>query len=189
MPTCQSCGAPLQADARFCPQCAAPVGGQPDQPGGGPDQPGDTAGVSAGQGQGDVPAQATTPAAARSGLSEQNWAVFAHLSALVPLLVGVPLTFLGPLVLWLLLRERGPLVRDQATEALNFNISWLLWGLVLLIAGAVLSIPTVGIAIFPALVLLAALGIAWLVLVIIAAVRAAGGETYRYPLTIRFITD
>lgn len=185
MPTCQSCGAPLEADARFCPQCAAPVGDQPRQPGDGPDQPSDTPAASTDQNQGDVPA----PTAFRSGLNEQNWAVFAHLSALVPLLVGVPLTFLGPLVLWLLLRERGPIVRDQATEALNFNISWLVWGLVLLIAGAVLSIPTVGIAIFPALVLLAALGIAWLILVIVAAVRAASGETYRYPLTIRFITD
>lgn len=180
MPTCQSCGAAFDDDARFCPQCAAPV-------------PGAETG-SAGAGTADAPVAATPPTTAPppgpgSGLSPQNWAVFAHLSALAPVVVGLPLTFLGPLVLWLLSRERGPYARDQATEALNFNISWFVWGLVLVIAGVVLSIPTVGLAIFPALLLLGALGIAWLILVIIAAVRAAGGETYRYPLTIRFITD
>ena len=32
-----------------------------------------------------------------------------------------------------------------------------------------------------------AAGIAWLVLVIIAGVKASRGEEYRYPLTIRFV--
>lgn len=35
--------------------------------------------------------------------------------------------------------------------------------------------------------LLMALGIAALILVIIAAIKASSGELYRYPLTIRFI--
>ncbi|PSO48697.1 MAG: DUF4870 domain-containing protein [Actinobacteria bacterium QS_8_72_14] len=122
-------------------------------------------------------------------MSEHSWAVLAHLSALAPLIVGLPLTFLGPLVLWLLIRDRGAQVRHQATEALNFNISWFVWGVVLLLAGLALSVPTLGLAMLPGLMLLAALAIAWLTLVIIAAVRAAGGETYRYPLTLRLVVD
>lgn len=182
MPTCPSCGAEVQPDARFCPQCAAPVSSDPAPVSGSP-APAEPGGHS----PADPPAPASPPSGGHGGLTEHNWAVLAHLSALAPLVVGLPLTFLGPLVMWLLARDRGPHARDQATEALNFNISWLVWGLVLLIAGVALSVPTVGIAIFPALLLLGALAIAWLILVIIAAVRAAGGETFRYPLTIRFL--
>ena len=35
--------------------------------------------------------------------------------------------------------------------------------------------------------ILAVLGIAYLVLVIIASVKANNGEVFRYPLTIRFV--
>ena len=41
----------------------------------------------------------------------------AHLSWLAGSLVGLPV--LGPLVLWLVLRERGPFVRHHTAEALN----------------------------------------------------------------------
>jgi uncharacterized Tic20 family protein len=171
--TCHACTSEVPADAHFCPQCATPVASEPTQP----------------LGAEPSPTPATPAPTAHTGLSQQNWAVLAHLSALAPLIVGLPLTFLGPLVLWLLIRDRGAYVRHQATEALNFNISWFVWGVVLLLAGLALSVPTLGLAMFPALMLLAALAIAWLTLVIVAAVRAAGGETYRYPLTMRFVAD
>ena len=169
MSTCHACTSEVPVDAHFCPQCATPVASEPTQPLGAEPSP--------------------APATARTGLSEHSWAVLAHLSALAPLIVGLPLTFLGPLVLWLLIRDRGAQVRHQATEALNFNISWFVWGVVLLLAGLALSVATLGLALLPGLMLLAALAIAWLTLVIIAAVRAAGGETYRYPLTLRLVVD
>jgi len=39
------------------------------------------------------------------------------------------------------------------------------------------------------IVLLPAVVIAWIVLIIVAAVAANKGQFYRYPLTIRFITN
>ena len=38
------------------------------------------------------------------------------------------------------------------------------------------------------ILLLPVIGIAWLVLTIIAGVRANNGEAYRYPLTIKFVS-
>lgn len=168
MSTCPACGAASGPDARFCPQCGAPAPG------------GDVA----------APAPAAEgPATDAAGVSSpRNWAVFAHLSSFVPVLLGVPLPFIGPLVLWLIAGDRGAFARDQAAEALNFNLSWLLWTVVITAVAAVAAIPTVLIALIPAGLLLAALAIAWIVLVIVAAVRASSGEWYRYPLTIRFVS-
>ena len=102
------------------------------------------------------------------------WATASHLSAFVQF-AGIP-AVLGPLAVWLLKRD-DPLVEDQAREALNFNISYLIYGLV---AG-------ISIILLIGLVLLPAVLIAWFVLVIVATVKASAGEVYRYPMTIRFI--
>jgi uncharacterized Tic20 family protein len=76
-----------------------------------------------------------------------------------------------------------PFVNDQAKEALNFNITvavifLVLWILtvVTLFIGALLTFP-----------LMAIVGVAALVLIVIAAVKANDGVAYRYPLTIRLI--
>lgn len=104
----------------------------------------------------------------------QDWAVVAHLSAFVGLF-GIP-SLLGPLVVWLARRD-DPYVEAQARDALNFNLSFLLYGLVSALAVIIL----VG------LVALPIVAITWFVLVIVAAVAASRGEAYRYPLTIEFV--
>jgi uncharacterized Tic20 family protein len=106
---------------------------------------------------------------------ERTWAMLAHLSAFVAAYVA--LGFLGPLVVMLVFGPRSAFVREHAVEALNFNLTWLIYIFVAIILAFVL----VGILI------LIALGIAYLVLVVIAAVRANNGEHYRYPATIRFV--
>jgi uncharacterized Tic20 family protein len=121
--------------------------------------------------------QALAPASAR------NWALVAHLSALAGLLLG-GLIWLGPLIVYLVQRQ-DPLVAPHAREALNFNLSVFLYMAVGFIATFVLFFVLVGILLIP---VLAALGIAWLVLVVVAAVKASAGEPYRYPLTIRFVS-
>ncbi|MCJ7780227.1 MAG: DUF4870 domain-containing protein, partial [Acidimicrobiia bacterium] len=70
-----------------------------------------------------------------------------------------------------------PYVDQQGKEALNFNISFLIYG----IASAFLIIFLVGLLVLPIVL------VTWFVLVIVAAVKAAAGEDYRYPLTLRLI--
>jgi uncharacterized Tic20 family protein len=112
----------------------------------------------------------------------RNFALAAHLSALLSLFVGFP--FIGPLVIYLMKKDDA-FVRAHAAEALNFNLSVMLYGVVLGILGLVLLIVVVGIFVW---LLLIPLFFAWLVLTIVAAVKAGQGETYRYPLTIRFVS-
>lgn len=110
--------------------------------------------------------------------------MLAHLSAFAGALIA--LAFVGPLVVWLVKRDESPFVADQAREALNFNLSLYLYltvGTVLLVIVGVLTLG-LGFALF---VLLPIGGLVWLILTIVAAVRANNGERYRYPLTIRFV--
>jgi uncharacterized protein len=106
---------------------------------------------------------------------ERLWAMLAHLLSFVAAYIA--LGFIAPLVVLLVFGPRSAYVRAHAVESLNFNLSWLLYAVV----GVVLIILGIGILI------LLALGIAYVVLVIIASVRANSGEFFRYPLTIRFI--
>ena len=106
---------------------------------------------------------------------ERLWAMLAHLLSFVAAYVA--LGFLAPLIVLLVFGPRSTYVRAHAVESLNFNLSWLVYAVV----GVILIIVGIG------LLLLIALGIAYVVLVIIASVRANNGEFFRYPLTVRFI--
>jgi uncharacterized Tic20 family protein len=111
----------------------------------------------------------------------RNLAVVAHLSALVGL-AGVP-SFIGPLVVWLLHRGRDPWVAEQARDALNFNLSLLVY------AGAALALTILTVGLGLLVVVPAAIVVAtgWLVVTVLAAIRAADGGRYRYPLTLQLI--
>ncbi|MGH8886700.1 MAG: DUF4870 domain-containing protein [Egibacteraceae bacterium] len=126
----------------------------------------------------ELPPSADEQSLADPGLPQdvRSWALGAHLSAFIG--AWVALAFIGPLVVWLIKREEHPFIAMHAREALNFNLSVLLYVFVAFL----LSLLLVGIPI------LIGIGIAWLVLTIVATVKAANGEEYRYPLTIRFIS-
>ncbi|WP_028924931.1 DUF4870 domain-containing protein [Pseudonocardia acaciae] len=106
---------------------------------------------------------------------DRNWAMGAHLSAIVG--AWIFLGFIGPLVVLLVQGERSQFVRAHTVEALNFNLSVLAYSLV----GWVLTFVLIGIPV------LVALGILWLVCTILAVVKASNGEPYRYPVTIRLV--
>lgn len=124
--------------------------------------------------------QAGSPAA--TGANSTGWAALAHLSALIALIVGF--VFVGPLVVYLIKKD-DPYVRRHAAEALNFNLSVTLYALVGGFVTIILILLVVGLLLIPVLI---AAGIAWLVLVINAGLKANRGEVYRYPLTIRFVS-
>lgn len=118
-------------------------------------------------------------------LQARNWGMLCHLSALLGFIrfpgTGIlPIPFghiLGPLVVWLLTKNRHPFADDQGKEALNFQLSMTIYAL----ASSILVFVLIG------ALLLIILVVMDMVFLIIAAVKAGNGETYRYPLTLRFI--
>ena len=132
------------------------------------------------------PPQPSAPGAPTA--EERQWAMFAHLSALVGGILtsgwaGSIGCFIGPLIIWLVKKDTMPFVDDQAKEALNFNITV---GIVFF-ALFLLALFTLGIGLVVSIPLWIIIGIAWLVLTIIAAIKANEGVAYRYPFTLRLI--
>lgn len=101
---------------------------------------------------------------------EKLWATLSHIS--VPFL-----GFIGPLVVYLIYKDRSPWLKESAVEALNFSI---LYTIVLIVSG-ILSVVGIGLIIY----LVAAVGA--LVLCIMAAMAANRHEFYKYPVNWRLV--
>jgi uncharacterized Tic20 family protein len=122
------------------------------------------------------------PPAATAASDTTTWAMAAHLTAFAAIFVGLP--FIGPLIVYLVKKD-NPFVRRHAAEALNFNLSLMIYTLVLAAVTFVLLLLIVGLLLIP---LFFVLFIGWIVFVIMASIAASRGEEYSYPLTIRFVT-
>ncbi len=110
--------------------------------------------------------------------SQRNWAMGCHLVGLCGLLIpNMVLGLIGTLVLWLLKRDEGAFIDDQGKEALNFQISLLIYT----VACFMLAFIAIG------LLLLVPLFIFGFVCIIIAAIKASEGVEFRYPACLRFI--
>jgi len=99
----------------------------------------------------------------------RNMAMLCHLLGIVG--------FFAPLMIWLIEREKHRFVDEHGREAMNYQIS-------LLIYVAVSSLLIlVGVGFY----LLAAFGIAHVVLTVVGAVLAGQGKAWRYPIAIPFL--
>lgn len=106
----------------------------------------------------------------------RQWMIALHLSAFAGLLIPFG-NILGPLIIWLIKKAEIPALDPVGRSVLNFQISWMIYALV---SGLSIFV-CIGWALFPAV------AIAWLVFMIIGAVKASNGEEYKFPLTIKFL--
>ena len=138
---------------------------------------------------------------ASPSLSDRQWAASAHFLALLlalmtAWLVGVA-GIVGAGIIYLLKRDDSPFAAEHAREAINFNLSMLLYSAAAVATGVILAgatVLTLGIGLIvtlPAGLLLVAvagaIAVMWLVCSLIAGFKAWNGEHYRYPLTLRLI--
>ncbi len=117
------------------------------------------------------------PLSAPSITNVRLWSIFCHASALLGVFLHFPGHVLGPLIVWLAKRDESPELDAHGKEAVNFQLSMLLYTV---IAG-VFCLVLIG------FVLLPILWVANAVFVVIASIKASDGKLYRYPITIRFI--
>jgi uncharacterized Tic20 family protein len=102
----------------------------------------------------------------------RGWATAAHL---VPL---IGLSFVAPLVIWLMKKDEDAFIEYHAKEALNFQIMMIIY----VLASILLMFVLIGFVLIFVVLIYA------LVVMIIAGIKAANGEFYRYPLIFRFVT-
>jgi uncharacterized Tic20 family protein len=89
---------------------------------------------------------------------ERTQAMLAHLSII---LLGI----IGPLIFWLIGKDKSAFIDDQGKEALNFSIT-----------GTLVGIVTCGLGI-----------LVMIVFAVIGGLAANKGETYRYPFNWRVV--
>lgn len=131
----------------------------------------------AGYGQFDAPQPGYGPSAAPE--EERGAAIVAHLSAPIAFVVSAGwLSFVGPLLVWLIYKDKSPLTRRAAAGAFNFNVAfWIVnliaWVCIFTVIGAVIGIP---------LLIISFLVAAWTH--IRGALRARDGLPYDYPFQL-----
>lgn len=110
---------------------------------------------------------------------QKTLAVLAHLSPIIALVLSAGwLSFLGPLIVWLIWRDRGGLVRNAAATSFNFNITiWIAMVIGWIFVFTIVLIPV-------ALILFFVPAVLQLIFSILGALRASRGEAYRYPFQV-----
>lgn len=108
---------------------------------------------------------------------ERSLAMICHLVSL--LATTLLCNIFVPIVIMVI--SDSAFVKDQAREALNFQISVVFWALI----SVAVCFTVVGIVV--GMAMLVVLGIAAFILPIVAAVKSGAGTAYRYPLTFRIV--
>lgn len=108
---------------------------------------------------------------------ERTWATVCHLSALALYVTAGLGGVIAPLVIWLIKRNDSPFVDEHGKEAVNFQITVLIYAVICVLLAMV----------FIGFFLMFVLVVFNLVVIIKAAIKANNGEHYRYPLCLRFI--
>ena len=101
------------------------------------------------------------------GIDDKTFVVLMHASQFLT-------SFILPLVLWLLFRDKIKLADEAGKNIINFQLSYLVYCLIL-------CLTCIG------SVLVVFIGIAMVIFIIIAIIKAINGEAWNYPLTIRFL--
>lgn len=111
--------------------------------------------------------------------SERTYACMIHLSLLAHLVLSV-IAVAVPVIMWVVKKDESPFVDDHGREAVNFQISLVIY----MILTIPIGIITCGLGFFVVPLGVYILG---LVGMIQAAMAANKGEFYRYPMTFRFL--
>lgn len=109
---------------------------------------------------------------------EKTWAMLAHLSLLGHMVLPF-VSIIAPIVIYVTKRETSPYVEDHARDAINFQITLILYHLIAI----PLAIVTcgVGAVLVPIAYILGLIGM------VMAAIAANRGEYFRYPMTFRLV--
>ena len=142
---------------------------------------------------------------------QKNIATFIHLSTFSRFVIPLG-NFIGPIVLWVINKDKSEFIDEHGKQAINFQMSVFLYALII----GTLSVPFFIFNIFngfdffdfngfgnfnisigkPSALLyiggglgvLAVIGfIIELILIIVASLKARDGEPYNYPFTINFL--
>jgi uncharacterized protein len=107
-------------------------------------------------------------------VNSKQWAMCMHLAQLIHFLP--PLGLIIPIVIWQLKKEEFPDLDAHGKIIAN----WIISALIYIFLCIPLFFVGIGIIVIPLIYVL------WIIFPIIGAIKAINGETWKYPLSIRF---
>ncbi len=133
--------------------------------------------------------------------SNYNNAFLIHISAFAGYFFPLG-SVIAPLIFWQVKKDENEYIDEQGKEAVNFNLSYLLYSFILGLSfipsiisllskvnhfnsDFIFDIPLVGF--IGGISFIGLLGIIRFVLIILAAIKAKEGEFFKYPFTIKFV--
>ena len=119
-----------------------------------------------------------------SPVEEKNAGMWGHLSGLSTIVTGGWGGWIGPLIVYLIYKDRSAFAKQESKEALNFGIFMTILTIGLIVVGTLLSIVGIG---FILLALWWVPGLLQVIFSIIGAMRVNNGGSYRYPFNWRLV--
>ena len=129
------------------------------------------------------PAATPQPAAPLTAAEDKQWASFAHFGGI--------LWILPSLIIFLVFKDRGALTKQESKEALNWQITFLIFYIAWWIISAILTSVFLMSGLWNLFWILTLIG--WLIYLanvafsIMGGIKVIGGGSYRYPVNFRFI--
>ncbi len=123
---------------------------------------------------------AVPPIPPPSDAATKQWAAILHFSALAGFVFPFG-NILAPLIVWQVKKAELPGLEAIGKSVMNFQISYMIYGIAATVIGIVGSCLYVPVAL-PFIV-----AIAWLVFTILGGIKASNGEAYVFPATIKFL--
>lgn len=114
------------------------------------------------------------------------WSMVAQLSVLLSWITVGFLGWLGPLIVFLMYKDRNRYIRYNASEALNAAIAVVIIEIALTIVFSIIAVLTAGIGAF-LFVLMGVPSLVHGIFAIIGAVKANGRQWWSYPVNIRLV--
>ncbi len=100
---------------------------------------------------------------------EKTIGMLCHITGLI--------SIIGPIIVWLLKKDESAFVDANGKQAINFQLSIIIYS----IGSAILLIIGIG------LILLFAIGIFAFIMIVVASIKAANGEIFQYPLSLQLL--
>ena len=118
--------------------------------------------------------------------NDRNYSSITHLSGFAGWFFPFG-NIIAPLVLWSAKKNDSSYIDTHGKAAVNFQLSLILYGFLLVVLFVPIAILTLGLGIIAILLGIIPAVILKIVLIINASIKANNGEFYTYPFTIEFI--
>jgi uncharacterized Tic20 family protein len=115
--------------------------------------------------------------------------MWAHLAGLAAFLAFTPIALVGflswlPALIIKQSRPQDEFVGRHSTEAMNFQLQWLILSLPVWLVSSILVWLTLGLALLIFIPIAVVLGVFFAVVIVRAAIAASQGRNYVYPLML-----